>query len=208
VTDGSKSIPLWFRTDPFCSVFRHEIGQSISGEPSKVVHQNAGRASLNAWIFARITLSRPTASRFFWRILMPSTAQVGSILIEGWPMMTQLRDSGREPYSGNWNLLNELSVAFDRSVRAAGWNFFFMAAEVKVSFFGAPGARQIENAVKRILAKIKPQDFNGLEITGIVAKRFLGVPYATVSAHTRHLQASCYLDDVEQRRAMHRAAGE
>jgi len=84
--------------------------------------------------------------------------------------------------------------ALDRKIRASGWNFFFMAAEVRAMFFGALGAKKIQNALKRILGKVKQQHFNSLEVTGIVAKRFLGVPYTVVSAHSRHVQQSCYLD--------------
>lgn len=107
-----------------------------------------------------------------------------------------------EPYSGNWGLVKVLDgVALDRKIRAAGWNLFFMAAEVKVMFFGALGAAKIQNALKRILAKVKPQHFNGLEVTGIVASHFLGVPYVTVLAHSRHMQQGCYLDSSERRQA-------
>jgi hypothetical protein len=67
-------------------------------------------------------------------------------------------------------------------------------------FFGAIGADSIQNALKRMLRKIEPMNFNCLEVTGIVAKRFLGVPYAVVSAHSRHIQKSCYLDGPEERR--------
>jgi len=38
-------------------------------------------------------------------------------------------------------------------------------------------------------------------VTGIVARRFLGLPYAIISAHSRHVQQSCYLDGVETRRS-------
>jgi hypothetical protein len=69
-----------------------------------------------------------------------------------------------------------------------------MAPEFKASFFGTMGAEKIHKALTRILAKVKPQHFNGLEITGIVVRRFLGVPYVTVSAHSRHMQQSCFLD--------------
>jgi hypothetical protein len=89
--------------------------------------------------------------------------------------------------------------ALDRKIHAAGWNFFFMAAEVKVTFFGALGTKKIHNALRRILAKARVQNFNCLEVTGIVAKRFLGLPYAIVSAHSRHIQPSCYLDHDEAR---------
>ena len=63
-----------------------------------------------------------------------------------------------------------------------------MAEEVKVMFFGSVGAAKIQNALKRILEKVKRQEFNGLEVTQIVARRFLGAPYVTVSAHSRHVQ--------------------
>jgi hypothetical protein len=97
-------------------------------------------------------------------------------------------------------------LTLDRKIRAAGWNFFFMAAEVKVIFFGALGTKKIQNALKRILAKVRHLNFNGLEVTGIVAKRFLGMPYATVSAHSRHIQQSCYLDSAEARETSQRDA--
>ena len=136
---------------------------------------------------------------------MPPTVQVGAILIKEWPLMTQGLGLESEPYSGNWSLVKVLDgSALDRKIRASGWNLFFMAAEVKTMFIGALGAKKIENALKRILEKVKQQHFNGLEVTGIVAKRFLGLRYATVSAHSRHIQQSCRLDDAEARRTSQR----
>ncbi|HLW84435.1 MAG TPA: hypothetical protein VKR60_04415 [Candidatus Sulfotelmatobacter sp.] len=117
-----------------------------------------------------------------------------------WPQMTQRLGLESEPCSGEWSLLKILDgFALDRKVQAAGWNCFFMAGEVKVMFFGSLGAGKIQDAVKRILEKVRPQQFNGLEVTGIVARRFLGVPYAVVTAHSRHLQQSCYLESAEVR---------
>jgi hypothetical protein len=138
---------------------------------------------------------------------MPPTVQVGSILIEDQSQMPQAVGLESDPYSGTWSLIKALDgFDLDRKIHAVGWNFLFMAAEVKVTFFGALGAKKIQNALRRILEKVKRQHFNGLEITGIVAKRFLGVPYATVSAHSRHLQQSCQLEDLEQRQAGQRDA--
>jgi len=74
-----------------------------------------------------------------------------------------------------------------------------MAGEVKAMFFGSLRAAKVRSALKRILAKVKPQHFNGLEVTGIVPRHFLGVPYVTVSAHSRHMQHSCNLDSAETR---------
>jgi hypothetical protein len=135
---------------------------------------------------------------------MTSTVNVGTILIEERPLITKFLGLESEPCSGKWSVVRGLDgFALDRKIHAAGWNFFFMAAEVKVTFFGALGRAKIQNALRRILAKVRPQNFNCLEVTGVVAKRFLGVPYATVSAHSRHIQPSCYLDSVEKRRASH-----
>jgi hypothetical protein len=138
---------------------------------------------------------------------MPPTVQAGAILIEEWPLMAKVFGLESEPWSGDWSLVKALdSFALDRKIRAAGWNFFFMAAEVKTMFFGALGAKKIEHALKRILGKVRQQHFNGLEVTGIVAKRFLGVPYAVVSAHARHIQQSCCLDGAEARQTSQRNA--
>jgi hypothetical protein len=131
-----------------------------------------------------------------------STVRVGTILMKEWPGMAQLFQLESEPYSENWSLVKTLDgVALDRKIRAVGWNLFFMAAEVKVMFFGVLGATKIQNALQRILAKVKQQHFNSLEVTGIVASHFLGVPYVTVSAHSRHMQQGCHLDSSEARQA-------
>jgi hypothetical protein len=133
---------------------------------------------------------------------MPQEVHVGSILTFEWPQLIGLGSDAweSEPYSGRWSVVKALNGrALDRKIRAAGWNFFFIASEVKVMFFGAIGATKIQHALHRILSKVSQQNFNGLEVTGIVAKRFLGVPYAIVSAHSRHVQQSCYLDDADLR---------
>ena len=133
---------------------------------------------------------------------MRPTVQVGTILTNESSLMMQSFGLETAPCAGNWSLVKVLDgFALDRKIHAAGWNFFFMAAEVKVTFLGALAAKKIQNALQRILRKVKQQHFNGLEVTGIVAKRFLGVPYTVVTAHSRHVQQSCYLDSTETRRA-------
>ena len=121
--------------------------------------------------------------------------------------MTQLLGLESEPCFREWSLFKVLDgFALDRKIHAAGWNFFFMAAEIKVIFFGLLGAAKIRSALKRIIEKVEPQHFNGLEVTEIVARRFLGVPYVTVSAHSRHMQQSCCLDSALVRQSFQRDA--
>jgi len=131
---------------------------------------------------------------------MPSTVEVGTILMREWPGMPQILGLETEPSFGDWSVVKVMDgFALDRQVHAAGWNFFFMAAEVKAMFFGSLSATKIQSALSRILTKVKPQHFNGLEVTKIVARHFLGVPYVTMSAHSRHLQHGCDLDSAEER---------
>jgi hypothetical protein len=132
---------------------------------------------------------------------MTHTVQVGTILIADRPQIMQFLGLESEPYFGKWSVVQGLDgFALYRKIHAAGWNFFFMAAEVKVTFFGSLGTAKIRNALRRIFAKVRPQSFNCLEVTGIVAKRFLGMRYVTVSAHSRHIQPGCYLDGAGIRR--------
>ena len=132
---------------------------------------------------------------------MTPLVQVGTVLIgEESPRMAEVLALQSEPYFGNWSVLKVLdSFTLDRKIHAARWNCLFMADEIKSSFFGAIGEAKIKEALRQIAQKVSHQNFNCLEVTAIVAKRFLGVPYATVSAHSRHIQQSYRLDALETR---------
>jgi hypothetical protein len=131
---------------------------------------------------------------------MLSTIEVGTILMREWPGMPQLIGVETEPLFEGWSTVKVPDASpLDGKIHAAGWNFFFMATEVKAMFFGSLSATKIQSALRRILSKVKLQHFNGLEVTEIVGRHFLGVPYVTMSAHSRHLQHSCNLDSAEAR---------
>jgi hypothetical protein len=133
---------------------------------------------------------------------MTPKVQVGTILIEDRPLVTRILDLESEPYSGNWSVVNAIDgFALDRKIHAAGWNFFFMAEEVKATVFGSLAAKSIQKALKRIFLKVRKQDFNCLEVTKMVENRFLGVPYMTVCTHPRHIQQGCLLESAQERSA-------
>jgi hypothetical protein len=132
---------------------------------------------------------------------MTPNVQVGTILIEDRPLITRILDLGSESYSGNWSVVKAIDgLTLDRKIHASGWNFFFMAEEVKATVFGSLAAKSIQKALKRICLKVSKQDFNCLEVTKMVENRFLGVPYITVCAHARHIQQDCVLDFAQERR--------
>jgi hypothetical protein len=71
-------------------------------------------------------------------------------------------------------------------------------------FVGAVGAKKIQHALPRILlGKVGQQHFNGLEVTGIVPKRFLG--RHRVSTFTS-CPAKLLPDDAEARQLSQRLA--
>jgi hypothetical protein len=71
---------------------------------------------------------------------------------------------------------------------AAGWTFFYMAGTIKTTAFGFARPRMIQAALKRMIAAVKLQKCNCLEIDAISTHSFLGIPYISLSAHSCHIQ--------------------
>jgi len=82
------------------------------------------------------------------------------------------------------------------------WNFFFLAGAIRATVIGREGLATLRRAIHRILVKQQARGFNSLEITKVVSRRFLGVPYLSISAHSRHIQAGMYLVPAEDVRVM------
>jgi len=138
---------------------------------------------------------------------MTSSIQIGTILIKEHPLMAERLALESDSYSQNWGVVRAVNgFSLDRKVRAAGWSSFFMAGEVQANAFGSIRAGSVRAALQRIFSKVRDEDFNCLEVTGIVARHLLGIPYVVVSAHSRHIQKGWRLDHPQQRRAAQSAA--
>ncbi|HUK23726.1 MAG TPA: hypothetical protein VLV49_04035 [Terriglobales bacterium] len=126
---------------------------------------------------------------------MAASVQVGTILIDDRPLILRALDLESEPYSGTWGVLQTLNGStLEKKIKGSGWNCFFMAAEVKATVLGTLADSNIRRALKQIFLKAQKPDFNCLEVTNIRAHRFLGVPYITVFAHSRHIQQGSLLE--------------
>ena len=111
-----------------------------------------------------------------------------------------------EPYAAGWRLVKNLDgYGLDRQIREAGWHFLCQAGDIKAITFGIDERQMVLRIVKRILAKVGSEKFNCLEITRIASQRFLGVPYASVSARSRHIQESVVLFEAKERLTRDRA---
>lgn len=125
--------------------------------------------------------------------------QVGTMMVQ---RSAGLQSFGiqSEPYAGTWQSLGILeSSGLDRRIRAAGWKLFFMADELRTVVPAWGGHKTLRRGVKRLLAQTRAQHLNCLELTCITKKRFLGIPYLSIAAHSRHIQQGSQIQSLEQR---------
>jgi hypothetical protein len=93
-----------------------------------------------------------------------------------------------------WRLVRDFDgYGLDREVQKTGWTFFSLAGEINATVFGNDRQKKVRRAIERILANPRSKEFNSLQIARVVSKRFLGVPYISVSAVSRHIQKSLVL---------------
>jgi hypothetical protein len=128
---------------------------------------------------------------------MPSSIQVGSILIEDRPLITRTLNLTSQPYLGSWGILQTPDL--EKRIREAGWQFFFMASSVNARVFGSVSPATVRRALKQIFSRVRRLDFNCLQVVSILPGKFLGVPYTTVCVHSRHIQQGFLLQNDEQR---------
>jgi hypothetical protein len=90
--------------------------------------------------------------------------------------------------SNGWAAVKDNRSTFEKAVHEAGWTFFFMAGEIKATVFGFDRQKALRGALKQLITEVKSQHCNSIEITQVVGKSCLGLPYVSVCAHPRHLQ--------------------
>ena len=125
---------------------------------------------------------------------MLDTINTGTILIQEGTLLPTGLPVESDAFLPGWRAVRNLDgYGLGRKIDEADWNFFYLAGEIKATVVGREGAEALRRAVKQILAKRTGQKFNSLEIAKVVSKRFLGVPYLKVFAHSRHIQEGMYL---------------
>jgi hypothetical protein len=119
---------------------------------------------------------------------MTDTIKAGSILVEEGTLLPGSLLLQSESDSNGWAAFQDVRSTFEKTIQEKGWSFFFMAGEIKVSVVGFDRQKALHTALKRLIAGVKSQHCNSIEITQVLDKSFLRVPYVSVSAHPRHLQ--------------------
>lgn len=84
--------------------------------------------------------------------------------------------------------LNTTSRELDTELSKFGWTFFFMANVIRKSALAVDRDKGITAALKRVIAQVREDGCNSLQIEAIEAHSWFGISRVTVSAHPRHLQ--------------------
>jgi hypothetical protein len=125
--------------------------------------------------------------------------QSGTLMIREGFLLPESADLGSRGYSDRWRTLLELdSFDFDRKLRAAGWQLFFIAGEWKVIALGWSGAT-IRRGLKRLLNSGRKSHVNCMEITQVAYSHFLGFPYVAIRASFFHIQKDSVLHSNAER---------
>ena len=125
---------------------------------------------------------------------MAQTIEIGTLLVKACTTLPEGLLLEKNPYLKGWDLVKNLgSAGLDRKLCEVDWTFFYMAGEVKAMAFGSDLEKTSRVAVKKVIASMKSDGFNCLEISRVAVKSFLGLPYVTVAGHARHIQESIYL---------------
>lgn len=125
---------------------------------------------------------------------MTDAIAAGSILIQEGTYLPNSRPLQTGSDWSGWAAVEDSRSVFEKEVRAAGWTFFFMAGEIKTTVFGFDRQKTLRAALQRLIANVKSQNCNSIEITQVTGKSFLKLPYVRVSAHPRHLQKGLVFD--------------
>jgi hypothetical protein len=125
---------------------------------------------------------------------MPNIANTGTILVRTGTAVPGTLSIDSQPYAPGWRLVTNLDgSALGRQIHAEQWTFFCIAGETRAIAFGTNREKALPKAIRRLLARQK-MEFNSLEITRVELRSFFGLlPYVSVSARSRHIQANIYL---------------
>lgn len=97
---------------------------------------------------------------------------------------------GTGSYPNGWRRITRALTfrEFEDELAATGWTFFYIATSIQKTAFGFDRAKMVRAALRRVIASVIRQGCNSLEIDSVALHSFLGVRYARVAAHPRHIQ--------------------
>jgi hypothetical protein len=114
----------------------------------------------------------------------------GAILVKkSTPLPEPLRLENDATANGWARIANDSDGrSLEKKLAGAGWTFFYMAGAIRTTVFGFERSSMLHRALKRLFTTVTQQKCNCIEIDDVATRTFLGIPYVSVSAHSRHIQ--------------------
>ncbi len=132
-------------------------------------------------------------------VLIGTTQNIvaGSVLIKSSLRLPESVYFAPKQY-GSWKLLAGVD-GFDaeRKLSEAGWNFFFVVPEIMCFALSMNPNKALRRTLNKVVRATEAQNFNALEIVEVTTRRILGLHYAKVIAHLRHIRRSPFLRDID-----------
>jgi len=120
---------------------------------------------------------------------MTANNTYGTILIRDNTLLPSGLAVESESFLPGWRVASNLDgYGLARKIEEAKWNYFYLAGVTRTMVLGREGPETMRRAVRRALPRLDRLKFNSLEITTVVSKRFLGIPFTSVAIHCRHIQ--------------------
>jgi hypothetical protein len=138
---------------------------------------------------AERVLLQPIPAFSFEEDQMSANNTYGTILIRDNTLLPAGLTVESESFLPGWKAVKNLDgYGLARKMEDAKWNYFYLAGVTRTMVLGHEGPETMRRAVRSALAKLDRLKFNSLEITNVVSKRFLGIPFTSVAIHSRHIQ--------------------
>jgi hypothetical protein len=74
------------------------------------------------------------------------------------------------------------------ALSAGGWTFFYMAQAIRKRAFGFDRAKMSQAALGGVIARVREQGCNAVEVDEVTSGSWLGLSWVAVSAHARQIQ--------------------
>jgi hypothetical protein len=127
--------------------------------------------------------------------------EIGTVMIQDGTLLPDGIGLHPRIYSYHWRSFSrEESSAAEAKLRRTGWSCASIAGDLTAFAFGHGPGNMRDDAIDRLLGRVRTQDYNAMQLTAIVKSSFLGIPYTVLHASPRHIQAGFAIDDAAERK--------